>query len=152
MIFPAIWAMGGLTPAAKVVLGGIAIWGRGAEDVALSHGFLAGQCGLRRSTVAGALDALEDAGLIQKYGAMQDQVQPYRVLFAPMVRTKRGVAESAAPVVRKQEGHVMVACLKCRKQCRPSAKTGWCRKCTKDSEMDARIRRIAGAVVMEKAG
>jgi hypothetical protein len=42
-------------------------------------------------------------------------------------------------------------CLKCRKPCRPDRTTGWCRGCKADVALDARIRRIATAVVARSA-
>lgn len=147
-IFPDVWAMTGLSPAAKVVLGGLAIWGKGDEVVGLSHGYLAGVCGLRRSTVKAGLDALEVAGLIEKYGTPAGQVQPYKILYPLMVK---GARTQSDVVIREKERRVLVACSKagCAKLCRPDRKTGWCRKCKASAEREAEIRRIAQHVVAQ---
>lgn len=146
MIFPEIWAMTELGPGAKVVLGGLAIWGKGESVVGLSHGYLAGVCGLRRSTVADGLDALESAGLIEKYGEPSGQVQPYKILYAPMLR---GAAPQSEVVIREKERKVLIPCAQCRKPCRPEKKTGWCRKCRQTKEREADMRRIAQTVVAQ---
>lgn len=146
-IFPDVWAMTGLKPGAKVVFGGLAIWGKGEEVVGLSHGYLAGVCGMRRSTVSAGLDALEAAGLIEKYGAPSDQVQPYKIIYPLMLK---GVRLQSDVVIREKERKVLIKCLKpsCGKLTRPH-KTGWCFKCRKEVEHDAHIRRIAEKVVAQ---
>jgi len=145
-IFPEIWAMTELTAGAKVVLGGLAIWGKGEVVVGLSQGYLAGVCGLRRSTVAEGLDALEEVGLIEKYGAPAGQVQPYKILYAPMLK---GAVPQSEVVIREKERKVLRPCAQCKKPCRPEKKTGWCRKCRQTKEREADMRRIAQTVVAQ---
>ncbi len=146
-IFPAVWGRADLSLGAKVVLGGVAIWGRGEEVVGMSHGYLAGVCGMSRSTVAIGLEALEVAGLIRKEGEKVGQVQRYRVLYEPMLKEWRGMGGSG--VVREFSRKVTADCRKCGKKARLDTRTGWCKACRTVVEQEATMRRIAQTVVAQ---
>lgn len=143
---PDVWALP-LNPSAKVVLMGMAMYGKGEAVVGFSHGFLAGVCVLRRSTVAEALDDLESAGLIRKAGAPAKQVQPYEILHPALVTALR-VSVETVKIKTWRESPSLVKCARCPKKCRPH-KTGWCMKCRKEIEQDAKIRRIAQTVMAQ---
>lgn len=146
------WARTDLNLGAKAVLMGIAIHGGGESVVALSQGFIAAACGIERSTVKKGLDALEKHGLLKKSGGEVDQVQPYEVLYPLIVTALRQKTTGAAVTRSHKSTPALVKCLKpsCGTLCRPH-KTGWCLKCRKEIELEAKIRRIATAVVAQSA-
>ena len=136
----------GLSFGAKCVFAALSIHGKGDEIVAASHGKIAEWIGGERSTVAAALDALEELELISKVGkAGADQIQAYRMLHPLMVRRIRQGVD--VPPVSKEK-QALVPCAECRKACVPD-KAGWCRKCRAVSETRVIARQEAKAVVAE---
>ncbi len=146
-----VWARTDLTPAAKVVLMGIAIHGEGESVVALSQGYLAGACGIERSTVALSLDSLEAAGLLKKSGGVVKQVQPYEVLYPLIVTVKRKEARDTRAVTRRPKTVSLVECLECHHDCRPN-KAGWCKTCAKRIETNRNIDQRIERAFMAKSG
>ena len=137
----------GLSFGAKCVFSALSIHGKGNEIIAASHGQIAGWIGGERSTVSGALDALEELGLISKVGlAGRDQIQAYRMLHPLLIRKSRQEGEEAPESKEKPK---LVACGKCRKPCVPGL-TGRCRKCMGDVELDGKIARRVNAELAQR--
>lgn len=121
---------------AKVLFNAFSEHGKGQQVVALSQVFLAAAIGGDRGTVQIALKSLEGVGLIEKLGLPEgrEQIQSYRMLHPALIRGEQTEAIRAArPNLRK--------CPKCSQLGVLRKTTGWCLRCTKDVELDGRIRR-----------
>ena len=69
-----------LSPAAKVVLSGMAMESYSTGSVAISHQAIAAVCGIVRRTVGPALVQLQGQKLIQPLGSPIKQIQAYQLL------------------------------------------------------------------------
>ena len=127
---------------AKIVLGSLGSKGRGAAKVLVSNHALALACGLTRGTVASGLKILVEAQLIASGGAPVEDVQPWLILH-PRLLTGR---ETPTILQTTKRRGLVVECPRCHKL-GVLRKTGWCVACTKDVDLDGRVRRkVAGAL------
>ena len=127
-----------LPPTAKLALQGMAMEAYGAGELAISHQALANVCGSSRPTILQGLKHLCRAGLIEKMGDPEKQVQRYRFLhpkFAVKSPPKPGS-------IAAQNRGIPVACPQCRRICKRLPRIGVCRTCSTEARTERTARRV----------
>lgn len=129
MLAASIMADSTISGNSKVVLMALRMEAFGKPTITASQGLLAKACGISRSRVQQCLQELENAGLITKVPNPKTQVVTYQL--AP------GDAPQSLPEAKtlRKSTKTLHPCLECRKLCRPSPLTGWCRRCTNDKRL-----------------
>lgn len=114
--------------------------------------YMASACGLRTDGFCESLKALESRGHIEIIRSSSGKRSSY-VLLSPVFAGRRRVSTTGAEIqslklevdentsttARRPVSTKLAECLKCGKPCKPSKLTGYCRKCTADTN----VRRIA---------
>lgn len=128
-----------ISPAEKIVWAAMAMHSMGSGQVCMSHQTIATASGLTRLLVLQSVRNLIKTGMIQPDGAPKCQVQPYRVL---QMRSRASAAVQSVPTIGRRTERPFLECGRCHQLRRGLMKTGWCRSCNSDIDLDRRIRRI----------
>lgn len=126
-----------LTPLDKLIHSVLALEIRGRSAVSISNQMIADIAGIRRQNVIRCLVKLQKTGWISKLPTAPRQTNAYKLNHV-CFGGNEGTATPAAPVKSER----IASCQKCHRPCRRVGRSGHCRGCASDVELERQIRGI----------